>query len=461
MNPAPPAKRRRRGPSRGQVALEWTVLALVALSPCAAMALFGGVRLWSMGPLAALAGLAGILFFLRPLLFRPVGPLRPPPLAPLLLVVLAYLGVHARAVSEIPQLSTVQFLLVCAGALIYWTCTELGAVESRWKILLGVLLALIGAEGWYAVVQHTRGLAMVYGLPRPEQYGMRASGTWFCPNHFAHMMEIGVLLGCALLGLRGVGMTLRLLAVHAVVLAGYGLVLSQSRSGMLGLVTGLTVLGLLLALHRGLRWFLAGLVAVPAAVGGLAWLGWRNLDRIRERFLQGLNDGGAGRLDMWKGTLDMIRDAPWLGFGGGTFQFVEPAYQRYDSQLSAFYAHNETLHFAAEYGIVGAALILILFVAFAVVLVRRIRRTSSETSAHLHAACLAVLAATFVHAQFDYPLHLYANTTALLLIAGLAAARLGGWEESRVRVRVDPDGRHRPPPGGEGGDGEPQQEASS
>ena len=67
------------------------------------------------------------------------------------------------------------------------------------------------------------------------------------------------------------------------------------------------------------------------------------------------------RLMLWKGTVNMIREHPILGFGVNTYSKNFPAF-RPENYPDVRYSHNCYLHMASEVGIVGAVLFLFFLV---------------------------------------------------------------------------------------------------
>ena len=116
---------------------------------------------------------------------------------------------------------------------------------------------------------------MVLNLERPEQYGMRASSTYFCPEPFCQSDRAGPSV-CPRLAVSclGVGLPLRLLSGYSLLLLMPVLYLTQSRSGWLGAAAGLGLAGMLMALRRSVKRFLAMLILCPlllAALGAGLW----------------------------------------------------------------------------------------------------------------------------------------------------------------------------------------------
>ena len=127
---------------------------------------------------------------------------------------------------------------------------------------------------WYAIIQHSRGSNMVLTMPRPEGYGMRASGTFVCPNHFAYLLELYLVMGVALIPMRSAGVGLRLIGGYTALLTLPVLLLSESRSAWIGAVAGVGLFILLLAGRRSLARLLISCVVFSLVVALTALALW-------------------------------------------------------------------------------------------------------------------------------------------------------------------------------------------
>jgi O-antigen ligase len=118
----------------------------------------------------------------------------------------------------------------------------------------------------------------------------------------------------------------------------------------------------------------------------------------------------GNRDDLYLSTIEMIRRRPLTGHGLGAYESVYPAFARFDNGLIVDHAHNDWLEWAAEVGLLPAAL----FAAVA---------AWSARAALRHPWALGV-PAVFAHALVDYPMHKPAIAAwTVVLLAALAAAQ--------------------------------------
>ena len=398
---------------------DWITIVLLLLPSLGGIYLFGAVRLWSICPLMFAFSVGLTLFFLRPFFAADLRQIQIPPAGILWLLVLVFVaGMVPRG--AVPYDGRFEILKLASYVGAYWAWTELAAHFKRWRILLGLLIFAVTLIAWYAIIQQSHDTRMVLNLERPEVYGMRASGTYFCPNHFAHLLEIIIPLCLALVLMPSAGVPMRLLAGYGLILFLPVLFLTQSRSGWMGAIVGLGVTICLIGAKRGRKAFLLTILVLPLVVAAVVAGLWFFSDIFRGRILDAVH--GNIRLHIWADTLAMIREQPWLGWGSGSYQWIFPRFRTLSDQLLFNYAHNEYLHFAADYGLVGLSLFA------AVILVACIKwfgaywKAERTRDAYLMAGLFGCLAATFVHAMFDFNLHIFSNNHAMILVAGTIVA---------------------------------------
>lgn len=156
------------------------------------------------------------------------------------------------------------------------------------------------------------------------------------------------------------------------------------------------------------------------------------------------------RLTMWRTTGRMIAAHPWIGVGAGAWEVQSPRFQERDTVLETdFYVHNEILQLLAEYGLVGA-FVLLAWLAWLAGMAWRTLREPDEGGAEegaLRATLLCAMLAFLAISNAGFPWRM-ASTAALfaLMVGALAAseARLGrlgaldalAWTPSRLALRL-------------------------
>jgi len=406
---------------------DWVVIALLLSGTLAAVVFYGGVTVPYLGPAVGLLAAGLLVLALRPLLGEQGRELRVPAGSVAFSIFFLYAVARIPA-AAVPYEAGLEALQLFSYLLAYGAWCQLLRPGKRWRVVLGVALFVLTLIAWYALIQHSRGTRMVLFEPRPEVYGMRASGTYICPNHFANLLEMALPFCFALLFCNAAGGGLRILCAYSLVLFLPVMYLTLSRSGWIGAVVGLGLTGALLALKRGKKLFWSVLVLIPLCALTLGVVLWQASTSFQERVMGSLPSAPDAavnaRLLMWRDTIEMIKEAPLFGHGGGSYQWVYPKYQSHPIQLLFDFAHNEALHVLAEHGIIGFLLLGLALMAVVLFLVRAFRTAERSRERYLSAALLGALAACLAHACFDFNFHLFGNNQLLLLLSGLVVALL-------------------------------------
>jgi O-antigen ligase len=254
--------------------------------------------------------------------------------------------------------------LLLAGAIgAYWWTMSQKIPSLKWVVFLlwVVLIANIAVAAVQAYVDVN--FYPIYGERAALSY---PSGLYLHYNHFSNfMLGIGLLsMGIAFDGDRGRWM--RAISWVMYFIALYGVVLSNSRGAVFGLGAGTVVacLGWLMSLwRRKVAWAGMALVISIALAPILVAAAWQLGESAIAR--RGMGDGG--RLELAGMALDMIVEKPL--WGGGSRSFFFDSLTKWDIQElylgshEVQYVHNEYLQAAVDYGLVGAALLLVIFCA--------------------------------------------------------------------------------------------------
>ncbi|OGV43756.1 MAG: hypothetical protein A2X46_08670 [Lentisphaerae bacterium GWF2_57_35] len=389
--------------------------------------LFGAVRMWSIGPLMILSFTGLFLVAIRPLFNEDLSrwAFSPGTIGWMLFWIYGWL---LMPFAEAPYDARIELIKMGSWFFSYLAWTEMARYQKRWKLLLGTMLFLVTMIAWYAIIQHAHGTRMVLNLERPDVYEMRASGTYFCPNHFAALMEIVMPVALCLVFMRAADVPLRLLAGYSLIVLLPVMIITQSRSGWIGAVVGLGVASLLMALRRSNKLFLLMLVVIPLIIGGVGVTLWTVSPMVRTRvagaMLTSPDPAVQGRFMMWKDSIPAVEGKPALGWGPASFPWVYPRFKNHSMQLFFNFLHNESYQLVMEYGLVG----LVLFAGFAVYTLIRYMRllilAEHDKDAFLIAGLLGGVAGSVAHSMFDYNLHIFSNVHVLVLVAGVVSAGL-------------------------------------
>ena len=334
-----------------------------------------------------------------------------------------------------------EWLKILSYIVIFYAVIILANTRLRLTVLAGALLAVGFAEAFYAIALYAGGDAIDWW--RPHWYGPAvASGTFVNRNHFAAHLVMTFALGTGLLlavfhsqshpedqgaswtsGARRLLSGPALLLVFMLCVMGIALMLSQSRGGLLSLAAGMV----LAALATGLKRRSAGYgSALPVALLGMGILAislwWVGGDALVNRFSR-LDSESLTRLGLWRITLDMIADSPWVGFGPGSYATMITAYRGPElGDAPIVRAHNDYLQLIAEQGLIGG-----LISALAVGLILKhiltaYRRRRDPLARGLLFGALVACPAFLIHGLVDFNFNIPANAAYFFAILGMGVA---------------------------------------
>ncbi len=303
---------------------------------------------------------------------------------------------------------------------------------------LGVTLALIG------IIQKPMvddAHPLVYGFWKPRDGG-NVFGPFVNRNHFAGwmVMALPIVIGysCGVVGSlrlphrRGLSDWLHwavsvqanrfLLGMGATLVMASALVLTQSRSGMLGFAVGVAVVALFIVARATKPMIRAAALFYCATlvVGAVVWAG---ASTTVNRIAAAPNDI-EGRLSVWHDTTTIIRDFPVTGTGLGTFGQAMLVYQTGRRDLMYAQAHNDYLQLAAE----GGILVVIPAIVAIVLLVRAIQRRLAAAdddvlTSWVRVGAVAGLAGIAVQSLMEFSLQMPGNAMMFVVVAALAMHR--------------------------------------
>lgn len=156
-----------------------------------------------------------------------------------------------------------------------------------------------------------------------------------------------------------------------------------------------TTRGVIIAmLAAGGAWWLAkpearrGMIVVAAAGAGALVLLWSQLESSAVVLTRILNlETILGRIGAYLYAWQLFLSSPWLGVGVGT-----PVYALYEPGSDAFTVHSLYLDSLVHTGLLGTALLLLLY-SNVLVLARRLRRSALDWDAGLRSAFLLLVVA--------------------------------------------------------------------
>ncbi|WFB34750.1 O-antigen ligase family protein [Kiritimatiellota bacterium B12222] len=384
--------------------------------------LFGGTRMWAAGPFLIpllLLG-SGFLFFTFWQSNHTHKTLALPRDFFFWILLLLYVGIRAAFFSSVPYETWTEMGFLFIAWILYGLFSDLGNQSGTWTLVAFFLLATVLAHALWALSLHWHESAMVLWLPRPAQYGMRASGTFICPNHFAHFIQMGTVLALGILFTPKARLSLRLFAAYVLIPCLIIQVLTHSRSGLIGTFVGLSVILFGKALRKGWKRTVGSLLVIGLSAFICIYALIQFYPPMRARMVRDV-DTNIRITQIWPDTWSMIQAEGFWGTAPGVYIHTFPQYREHfnSSRLYLEYAHNEFLNTLAEYGWLASFFILGLCCWMVGIWIKAIVKTKSDQSAMIPIMMLALMASTMAHAIFDFNLHIPANGFLFVSLLGL------------------------------------------
>jgi len=311
-------------------------------------------------------------------------------------------------------------------------CTERNTLKHVVFIMIGVGLL----EAVYGLIQALVPSMGVLWVDYIQDYMGTARGTFINRNSFAAF--IGMIWPLALgitLAMTGRIYSLRealgsdrlnrqaLMAMGIIVFL-LALIFTRSRAGIVSGLVGFTAFSILartgmksLALQT--RVLMGGIIVLLCIYTMTIGAG-----PIVQRFLALGGDGGS-RIDIWRDSLQIIKDHP-LGIGLGNYENVFQVYnQSLASDKTVIHAHNDYLQLLVETGWIGFFTIMIGFFIFLGKRARRIKKLDFKKDPlrfYLAVGAFSGLISMSVHCLFDFNLQIPANCLYFVVLMAVLSA---------------------------------------
>jgi len=326
--------------------------------------------------------------------------------------------------------------ILLSSIMMFWISRRVCERGATGRLVRAVVFIGLAAS-MAAIVQRAQRIDLLYGVWRPLDIGARPYGPFVNRNHLATwvVMACPLALGYLLArtpqrdnsrdfsqrianALKKLG-TIRVWIVAAVCLMTLAVLLSGSRSGVIGLMCAFAV-SAVLTRGRGTlavrRWVLLQF-ALLAVVG----LSFANYDTLMRRLEESITraEEGRGRIAIWTDAIRLARDFPVAGTGAGTFGKAINVYQTAEPGYAIDQAHNHYLQLMAEG---GAWLLLPAALAAGLFLVLARSRLSQDLSSDyfIRAGACAGIAGVLVQSTWETGLTMPANALLFAMLAAIA-----------------------------------------
>jgi O-antigen ligase len=342
-----------------------------------------------------------------------------------------------RSISIYPYATRTELLKVLSYiGLFYLVVNNLNdRKQVSWLIAIIILIGCF--EAFYGLLEYLSGHQHIF-LYKKKYCTAYATGTFVNKNHFAGYLEMVIPLGVGVMiyhwlslpasplkGVRGFitrlaseqGSKLALLAL-AVIIMLLGVIFSQSRMGILSVVTSLLVMTALLIWGGGGKgvFKLISIILIIGTLGGM-WLG---IEPLIKRFslLPEEITPEISRVVLWEDTIQLVRDFPLWGSGLGTYRYIFPKYKSTKIQATYYHAHNDYLELLAETGMIGFLTVMGLVGYLLVQVTIKWRRRKNPYVKGMVLGGIGSLVAQLFHSLADFNMHIPANVLLVSVIIG-------------------------------------------
>lgn len=322
-----------------------------------------------------------------------------------------------------PQATLSALLCLIPAAALFLALRTLDQPGRRWLVLVVLGVAVLSAVvGGLQVVGGPDSPLRFYAVTNPQP----AVGFFSNRNHLASLfvcvVPFATLEALEAASRRPVGRVRIALMLALILLAGAGVLLTQSRAG--ALLLGISLLG---GVAMGWRAGLARGQGRLVLAGGVLLLGLAAVSAplVFGSVFDRLGGGFDTEIRIPAAQIAAGAALTYAPFGSGLGSFV-PIYMMHETQTSmqdtyVNHAHNDWLELLVETGLLGAAVMIAFLFWFARLALRAWRRHNTAGGPGVRAASVVILL-LLGHSLVDYPLRSPAMMCVFALACGLMLA---------------------------------------
>jgi O-antigen ligase len=343
-------------------------------------------------------------------------PCSPLDLALALLVMLA-LGSLFTSIHRSVSGWAVTRLFLYAG--VFYLALDMARSRTQTKRLIVTILCLGTALAFIGFIKYQGGTYPAFWDYRTAGEKLFLTSTFMNHNHIAGYLSMVFALGLGISMYRPFGHWTVWGAPLLLILV--ALCLAMSRGGWIATLFALGVMAVLIMLKKGASNLTAVVVslAVLFAVGLTILASNPMIERmhsVHDREEPAL----TSRLLVWRGSVDLLRQKPFLGTGPGTFPWSFTQVRPAGLTLRFREAHNDYVQIVTEMGLlVFVPLLWGLFLLLKTAL-RRFKETKSRLRAGTILGSLGGVVAILLHSLSDFNIQITANGILFSVLVALA-----------------------------------------
>lgn len=370
----------------------------------------GAVRIWAFAPVEILVLCILLLCTFRAASSSQINIRRTPLDIPILLFLAVFLITTFN--SRYLYTSVMELVRLSSLAIIFYIVVNFINEEKRIKRLINVILGVGTGIALFGILQYLG----FFDKSWWDSAGF-LSATYVNHNHFAGYMELVIPLSIGMI-LSEKDLGKKSLYIYSFLILCAAFLLSMSRGGWFSLSVSMFFMAVMVFRKGRARLGIFALLTLLMIVGILLFKSI-DMEVLLKRLSSYKELDFSGRLDIWKGTLGIIRNNWLLGTGPGTFIYNFPRYRPAGLNMFVNYAHSDYLQVASEMGILALGLTVFIIARIFIKGVRThvIARTSFKTWISLSLAT-GVLSMS-IHNLADFNFYIPANAILFTVFAGL------------------------------------------
>lgn len=357
------------------------------------------------------------------------------------LLVIAILGLQLLSPNLLihtvdPNQTLIMVVKTLCYGLFAWLISSYFKTDAQLKILCYCIVGSGVFQASYGAILNLSGteVSPIVGVTE----GNRARGSFVYQNHFANYLAMTLAIGVGVLmaqlssrsvhwSWRAIGRSLlesllssKILLRLALVVMMIGLVLSRSRMGNAAFFSSLLLISLYaIWFYKNRPTLLKPLVISIFILDSIIVGSMFGLEKLEQRYHE-TSFASETRDDVVRDSIPIVKDAPWFGFGGGTFYTVFPAYQ--SDVYAGFYdhAHNEYLQFSIELGVPITLLLGVWLLVALVLNMATMRNRQNKISRGIAFGCAMAIVHMLIHNTVDFNLQAPANALLFITLLSLS-----------------------------------------
>lgn len=370
----------------------------------------GAVESWVFAP-AQIAALVLILFYVFNVMrYREIDLKRTPVDIPILLFLLVSLISFFN--SRYINASITEFIRLVNLALVFYIVVNFIDTREKIKRLLNIILITGTGIALFGLLQYL-------GVIEKFWWSNKGflSATYVNHNHFAGLMEMMIPLSIGMI-LSEKERSKKSLYVYSLLILVLAFLLSMSRGGWFSLTISMIFMAVVIARRGKARYIVLTAALVLVTIGIFAAKAV-DINLLLNRISSYKELDFSGRLEIWKGTLGIIKDNWLLGTGLGTFIYNFPKYR--PAGLNAFvnYTHSDYLQVISEAGIFAVSLMIFIIVRIIMKGLRTYRIARTPFKSWMSLALTIGVLSMALHGIGDFNFYIPANAVLFTVFSGL------------------------------------------